>query len=132
VKTEDLVHMVIMTALMFLAGKVGNTSWSLQKRTGAVKLIHLEIKEQEVKKEKEEKIKVILKKNNIMACEKVKDPKAKKRCLEANKQLADFKAKNSEASMRQNDISMRNRAIETITDKMNRQAGQAMKPKYNK
>jgi len=67
-----------------------------------------------------------------MACEKVKDPKAKKRCLEANKQLADFKAKNSEASMRQNDISMRNRAIETITDKMNRQAGQAMKPKYNK
>jgi len=27
---------------------------------------------------------------------------------------------------------MRNRAIETITDKMNRQAGQAMKPKYNK
>ena len=68
-----------------------------------------------------------------MGCESVKDPKKRKRCEEANKQLADFKSKNSEASMRKNDfIPMRNRAIETITDKMNRQAGEAMKPKYNK
>lgn len=68
-----------------------------------------------------------------MACEKIKDAKLKKRCLEANKQLADFKNKNSEASMKRNDlISMRNSAIETISDKMNRQAGGAMKPKYNK
>ncbi len=68
-----------------------------------------------------------------MACEGIKDPKKRKRCEEANKQLADFKSNNSEASIRKNDsISMRNRAIETITDKMNRQAGGAMKPKYNK
>ncbi len=68
-----------------------------------------------------------------MACKGIKDPKAKKKCLEANKQLADFRSKNSEASMRKNDsISMRNREIETITDKMNRQAGGAMEPKYNK
>lgn len=73
-----------------------------------------------------------------MGCESVKDPKKRKQCEEANKQLARFKSKNSEASMRKNDsivnesISMRNRAIETITDKMNRQAGAAMKPEYNK
>ncbi len=68
-----------------------------------------------------------------MACKGIKDPKAKKKCLEANKQLSDFKNKNSEASIRKNDsISMNNRAIETISDKMNRQAGGAMEPKYNK
>jgi len=50
-------------------GEVENMSWSLQKRTGVVKLIHLETEEQEVKKEKEEKIKVILKTvNNGTRC----------------------------------------------------------------
>ena len=73
-----------------------------------------------------------------MACEKIKDPKAKKRCLEANKQLENFKKNSYHSSMpgvlnRSNDsISMKNKSIEVITDKMARQAGKEMKPKYNK
>jgi hypothetical protein len=68
-----------------------------------------------------------------MGCESVKDPKKRKQCEEANKQLADFNKKNSEASIRKNDsIPMRNTAIETIAEKMQRQAAAAMKPKHNK
>lgn len=64
-----------------------------------------------------------------MACEGIKDPKAKKKCLEANKQLARFKAK--EVKQKNDSTPMRNSSIETIADKMVRQAKGAMKPKYN-
>ncbi len=66
-----------------------------------------------------------------MACEGIKDPKTKKRCLEANKQLADFERKQS-AKKVNDSTPMKNRSIETIADKMVRQAKGAMKPKYNK
>ncbi len=70
-----------------------------------------------------------------MACEKIKDPKAKKKCLEANKQLENFKKNSYYSSMpgvlnRSNDsISMKNRSIEVITDKMARQAGKSNETK---
>ena len=73
-----------------------------------------------------------------MACEKIKDPKAKKKCLEANKQLENFKKNSYFSSMpenldrRKDSVPMRNRSIEVISNKMARQAGAAMKPKYNK
>lgn len=74
-----------------------------------------------------------------MACEKVKDPKAKKKCLEANKQLKNFNKKNSYYSSMpgvlnrsNNSIPMKNRSIEVVTDKMARQAGAAMQPLKNK
>jgi len=73
-----------------------------------------------------------------MACEKIKDAKLKKRCLEANRQLENFKKKSYSSSMpenldRRNDsISIKNRSIEVIADKMARQeAGKPMKPKHN-
>jgi hypothetical protein len=65
-----------------------------------------------------------------MACEGIKDPSKKKRCLEANEQLARFKAK--EAKQKNDSTPMRNSSIETIADKMVRQVKGAMKPKYNK
>lgn len=64
-----------------------------------------------------------------MACEGIKDPSKKKRCLEANKQLARFKDK--ETKQKNDSTPMRNSSIETIADKMVRQAKGAMKPKYN-
>lgn len=75
-----------------------------------------------------------------MACEKIKDAKAKKKCLEANKQLENFKKNSYYSSMpgvlnrsRKNEsIPMKNRSIEVVTDKMARQAGAEIKPKSNK
>tara|TARA_R100001198_G_scaffold96014_1_gene84085 strand:+ start:4512 stop:4712 length:201 start_codon:yes stop_codon:yes gene_type:complete len=66
-----------------------------------------------------------------MGCESVKDPKKRKQCEEANKQLARFQ-KTQSASKANESTPMKNRAIETIADKMVRQAKGAMKPKYNK
>lgn len=66
-----------------------------------------------------------------MACEGIKDSKKRKRCEEANKQLADFQKKQS-ASKVNDSTPMKNRAIETIADKMVRQAKGAMKPLKNK